>query len=566
MNAFRTKTVEQSIQDTEEPGHKLRRSLSALDLVVFGVGVVIGTGIFVLTGKAAGTTAGPAVAISFVVAGLVCGLAAMCYAELASTVPVAGCAYTFSYATLGELVAWIIGWDLILELALGRARSWPAGRTTSSTSWTSSASPCLVGLQRRRRLRGAAHSSRAAVIVLLLTGVICLGIKVSARVNVVIIDIKVAIVLLVIIAGLFFINVGQLSPFIPPSPAPGRRRLHAGGSSRCCRIIGFGAGSFGVAGIFTAAALVFFAFIGFDIVATAAEETRNPQRDMPRGILGSLAICTTLYVAVSLVHHRHGAVRQDRGGGAARRRASGRVGADAIATIISVGALAGLTTVMMILLLGQSRVFFAMSRDRLLPPFFSAVSPRFGTPIRATVVTGVVVAIVAALIPLSRARRDGQRRHAVRLRPRGDRRHPAAQQPSRPAAVVPGAVDAVAADPVGAGHDLPDAQPARRSPGCGSSSGCSSGWSSTSCTARAAAACSRVQARPRPAPEAGGPTSRSSLRSGSAAMTATGAEGSTITPAARSPASHLSPRGGSLPSPPTRAAAGLRRRRAEPRL
>ncbi len=400
MNTFRTKTVEQSIQDTEEPTHQLRRSLSALDLIVFGVGVIIGTGIFVLTGKAAGTQAGPAVAISFVIAGFVCGLAALCYAELASTVPVAGSAYTFSYATLGELVAWIIGWDLILELALG-ASTVAVGWSTYFVDLANEygiALPSWAYNSPQTQGRGIQHNLVAAIIVLLLTAVICLGIKVSARVNAVVVAIKLTIVLLVIVAGLFYVRAANYSPFIPPSGSKGTDAPAAAPS--LLQDWGFGVGSFGVAGIFTAAALVFFAFIGFDIVATAAEETRNPQRDMPRGILGSLVICTTLYVAVSLVVT--GMVHFDKlEVNAPLASAFRSVGADTIATIISWGALAGLTTVMMILLLGQSRIFFAMSRDRLLPPFFSIVSPRFGTPIRATVVTGVVVAVVASLIPLS---------------------------------------------------------------------------------------------------------------------------------------------------------------------
>jgi APA family basic amino acid/polyamine antiporter len=388
----RTKPVEQSIQDTDEPGHTLRRELSALDLTVFGVGVVIGTGIFVLTGEAAGVEAGPAVALSFVVAGIACALAALCYAEFASTVPVAGSAYTFSYATLGELVAWIIGWDLILELALGAA--------TVASGWSTYFADLAgqAGITLPESVYSDGHNLVAAVIVLALTGVICLGINVSARVNAVIVTIKVAIVLLVIVAGLFFVKAANYSPFVPAAgsagadaPKPDPSLLQDLGLSP--------GGPFGVVGIFTAAALVFFAFIGFDIVATAAEETKRPQRDMPRGILGSLAICTTLYVAVSLVVT--GMVRYDKlSVDAPLAEAFRSVGKPAIATIISVGALAGLTTVMMILMIGQSRVFFAMARDRLLPPAFSTVNPRTGTPVRTTVTTGVVIAVMAALLPL----------------------------------------------------------------------------------------------------------------------------------------------------------------------
>jgi len=377
--AFRVKTVEQSIADTTEPGHQLKKSLGALQLTVFGVGVVIGTGIFVLTGKAAGVQAGPAVALSFVFAGIGCALAALCYAEFASTVPVAGSAYTFSYASLGELVAWIIGWDLILELALGAS--------TVAVGWSTYFADVLsqAGITIPAAIYGDGHNLVAALIVLVITGVLCLGIRVSAQVNLVAVVVKVAIVLLVIVAGLFYVKTANYSPFIPPSGSPGAQGATSAPS--LLQDLGFAPGSFGISGIFTGAALVFFAFIGFDIVATAAEETKDPQRDMPRGIFGSLAICTALYVAVSLVIT--GMVKYtDISVTAPLAEAFRSVGQNGIATLISVGALIGLTTVMMVLMLGQSRVFFAMSRDRLLPPMFAAVSERTGTPVRTTLVTG----------------------------------------------------------------------------------------------------------------------------------------------------------------------------------
>jgi basic amino acid/polyamine antiporter, APA family len=392
MNLWRRKTIEQSIADTEEPTHQLRKRLGPIDLTVFGVGVVIGTGIFVLTGKAAGVQAGPAVALSFVFAGFACALAALCYAEFASTVPVAGSAYTFSYASLGELVAWIIGWDLILELALGAS--------TVAVGWSTYFADVMkqLGVTIPDWAYGNGHNLIAAAIVLILTGVICLGIKVSSQVNIVIVTIKIAVVLFVIVAGLFYIKAGNYSPFIPPAGSP-----PAGGAQSTPSLLqdlGFAPGSFGVTGVFTGAALVFFAFIGFDIVATAAEETRNPQRDMAIGIFGSLGICTALYVAVSLVVTgmvKYTSIKIN----APLAEAFRSVGKPAFATVISVGALLGLTTVMMILLLGQSRVFFAMSRDRLLPPGFSTVSERFGTPIRTTITTGVAVAVISTFVPLS---------------------------------------------------------------------------------------------------------------------------------------------------------------------
>ncbi|MFJ5801890.1 amino acid permease [Streptomyces decoyicus] len=388
---FRTKTVEQSILDTEEPEHTLRKSLSVLDLTVFGVGVVIGTGIFVLTGKIAKEQAGPSVALSFVVAGVVCALAALCYAEFASTVPVAGSAYTFSYASLGELPAWIIGWDLVLELALGCA--------VVAVGWSGYIRSLLdsAGLHLPVGLSGT-HEGHfgfdllATILVLVLTGILVLGMKLSSRVTAVVVGIKVTVVLLVIIAGAFLINGANYEPFIPPS-----RPSETGGGLAAPLsqlIFGFSPSHFGTMGIFAAAAVVFFAFIGFDIVATAAEETRHPQRDVPRGILGSLAICTVLYVAVSVVvtgMQKYSKLSTD----APLADAFKDLGKPFFAGVISFGAAVGLTSVCMILLLGQSRVFFAMSRDGLLPRIFSRAHPRFGTPYRSTIVLGVVVAVVA---------------------------------------------------------------------------------------------------------------------------------------------------------------------------
>jgi APA family basic amino acid/polyamine antiporter len=395
MSVLRTKPVEQSIRDTQEPEHRLRKELSALDLTVFGVGVVIGTGIFVLTGVAAKTAAGPAVALSFVIAGIACALAALCYAEFASTVPVAGSAYTFSYATLGELVAWIIGWDLILEFVIGAA--------VVAVGWSQYLAVLLdtLGLELPTAIASSedgAFNLPAVLIVLALTGVLVAGIKISSRVNQVVVTIKVAVVLFVIVAGAFFIDRANYSPFVPPAePAPDTSGLNA---TLVEAVFGQAPANFGLSGIFAAAALVFFAYIGFDIVATTAEETRNPQRDLPRGIIGSLLICTALYVAVSLVvvGMRNYTDLDTAAPLAAAFRA---VGQPFFADLITVGALAGLTTVMMILMLGQSRVAFAMSRDGLLPRPLSIVHPRFGTPYRITIIVGVVVAILAGVIPLA---------------------------------------------------------------------------------------------------------------------------------------------------------------------
>jgi APA family basic amino acid/polyamine antiporter len=404
---WRTKSVEQSIQDTDEPGHKLKRSLTAWDLTVFGVAVVIGAGIFTLTARVAATTAGPAVSISFVIAAIACGLAAMCYAEFASTVPVAGSAYTFSYATLGELVAWIIGWDLVLELALGASvvsKGWSLYLGNLFTQFGGS-------LETTIDLGPINLDWGAVLIVAAITWILVLGTKLSARANLVITGIKVAVVLLVIIVGFFYFNASNLSPFIPPTePAPG-----GGGDTGLEQPLlqlftGAEPSSFGVFGILAAASLVFFAFIGFDVVATAAEETNNPKRDLPRGIFGSLAIVTVLYVLVTIVltamvpYNQLGPLQEDGtydGDSATLATAFTAVGVDWAADVIAIGALAGLTTVVLVLMLGQSRIIFAMSRDGLLPRGLASVDEKRGTPAKITIGVGVAVALIAGFSDIS---------------------------------------------------------------------------------------------------------------------------------------------------------------------
>jgi len=394
---FRTKNVEQSIRDTDEPEHALKKSLTALDLTVFGVGVIIGTGIFVLTGKVAKENAGPSTALAFVAAGVVCALAALCYAEFASTVPVAGSAYTFSYASLGELPAWIIGWDLVLEFALGTAVvavGWSGYIRSLMDNAGWHMPEALAG---RDGAEGFGFDILAAALVVVLTGILVLGMKLSARVTQVVVAIKVTVVLIVIIAGAFLVKGSNYDPFIPKA-----QTVEASGSLQAPLIqvmFGWAPSNFGVMGIFTAASVVFFAFIGFDIVATAAEETKNPQRDMPRGILGSLLICTTLYVLVSIVvtgMQHYSKLSID----APLADAFKSTGHPFYAGVISFGAAVGLTTVCLILLLGQTRVFFAMSRDGLLPRFFSKVHPRFKTPYRPTILLGGIIAIVAGFTSL----------------------------------------------------------------------------------------------------------------------------------------------------------------------
>jgi APA family basic amino acid/polyamine antiporter len=389
VSIFRTKPVEQSIRETDEPEHRLRRDLTAVDLAAFGIGVIVGTGIFVLTGQQAAVNAGPAIVISFVIAGIVCALAAMCYAEFASTVPVAGSAYTFAYATLGEFVAWIIGWDLCLELALGAAvvsRGWSAylARLFDLPPW-------LAGDK-------AVPDWGAIFIVLALGVVMVVGMKMSSRLTKVLVAIKLAVILFVIGFGVFFIKAANYHPFIPP-PVPAEKV--SGGEAPLFQVLaGVTPQHFGWFGVLAAAAIVFFAYIGFDVVATTAEETRNPQRDMPRGIIGSLAVCAVLYVAVSAVVT--GMTKYTNlNTGAPLARAFDEVGQGWAASLISLGAICGITTVILVLMLGQTRVFFAMSRDGLLPPAVAKVHPRFGTPWVITIITCVVVAVLAGFIPLS---------------------------------------------------------------------------------------------------------------------------------------------------------------------
>ncbi|WGX94534.1 amino acid permease [Nocardioides sp. L-11A] len=399
MSLFRIKTVEQSIADTDEPDHRLRKDLSALDLTVFGVGVIIGAGIFVLTGTVAASNAGPALALSFVIAAVACGLAALCYAELASTVPVAGSAYTFSYATLGELIAWIIGWDLVLEFTVGAA--------ALSTGFSAYLQEVLdiVGVTLPAQISSAATGVvdlPAVVIALLVTFLLIRGTKFSSRFNQFVVALKLVVVAAVIVVGIAHIDVSNWTPFIPDAqPAP-----ESGGGFAdvplITSLLGLEPAVFGIAGVISGAAIVFFAFIGFDIVATTAEETKNPQRDVPIGILGSLAIVTVLYAAVSLVVTGLRSYQDiDPDSAAPLADAFQASGVDWMPDLISVGACIGLVVVAMILMLGQSRVGFAMARDGLLPRSLAKVHPTWGTPYRITILTGVAVAALAGLVDLS---------------------------------------------------------------------------------------------------------------------------------------------------------------------
>ena len=382
--------------------HSLRRVLGPLELSSLGVGAIIGTGIFVLVGVAAHDRTGPALMLSFVVAGLTCVFAALCYAEFASMVPVAGSAYTYAYATLGELLAWIIGWDLILEYAVASS--------TVAHGWSHYFQDLLrfFGIQLphiftnapfdfdpntgQLVLTGTWFDLPAIVITALVTVVLVKGIKESATFNTAIVIVKIAIVLFVIVVGARYVNPANWTPFAPFG---------------LTGISFFGHTLFGQTGpggepvgMLAGAAIVFFAYIGFDSVSTHAEEARNPSRDVPIGIIVSLVLCTVLYIAVAAV--LTGMVRYDAINiNAPVSDAFGQVGLPWAQLLIAIGAVAGITSVLLVMMLSQPRVFLAMARDGLLPPaFFGAIHPRFRTPWKSTILTGVGVATMAALLPL----------------------------------------------------------------------------------------------------------------------------------------------------------------------
>ena len=394
-NRWRTKSVEQSIADTDEPDTRLRKELTWLDLVVFGVAVVIGAGIFTVTASTTGDITGPAIWISFVIAAFTCALAALCYAEFASTLPVAGSAYTFSYATFGEFLAWIIGWNLLLELAIGAA--------VVAKGWSSYLGN-VFGFAGGTTQLGSIDMDWGALLIV--TGVavlIGLGTKLSSRFSTVVTGIKVSVVLLVVVVGAFYIKASNYSPFIP-KPEAGHE---ASGVNQSVLSLLTGAHSshYGWYGVLAGASIVFFAFIGFDIVATMAEETKRPQRDVPRGILASLAIVTVLYVAVSVVlsgmvpYTKLKTVPGHKPANLATAFTAN--GIHWASKIIAIGALAGLTTVVMVLMLGQCRVLFAMARDGLLPRQLAKTGRR-GTPVRITVLVAVVVAATASVFPIAK--------------------------------------------------------------------------------------------------------------------------------------------------------------------
>ena len=390
---FRTKSVDDVLRGGDvaaaEGVPQLQRRLGPVDLMAFGIGIVIGTGIFTLTGIEAKEHAGPAVVVSFLLAGLVSALAALCYAELASSAPAAGSAYTYAYATIGELAAWIIGWDLVLEFALGAAvvaRGWSAYLQN------------LFGLPTTLFGEDAPVNVGAVVLVLVLTAVAVVGVRQSARVTAVLVAVKVAICLFIIVAGVFFVRRDNLTPFVPPAePAEAESGL---AQPLVQAAFGLEPSAFGLAGVLPAAAVVFFAYTGFEAVANLGEETRKPARDLPLGLLGTLVIATLLYAGVSFVVTGMVDYRElDEGAPIAA--AFDAVGAGWASILVSIAAVAGLTSVTLVDLIAMPRIAYAMARDGLLPKWAGALHPRFGTPARTTVLFGGLVAVLAGLAPLT---------------------------------------------------------------------------------------------------------------------------------------------------------------------
>jgi APA family basic amino acid/polyamine antiporter len=393
MNLTATKSIKLLREEADAQGEgSLKRTLTALNLTTLGIGAIVGAGIFVITGNAAALYAGPAVAISFVLAGIACGFAGLCYAEMAAAVPVAGSAYTYAYATMGELVAWIIGWDLVLEYAMGASTvsvGWsgyfvsllhgfgvnlPPALTTA-TSRLCEAVDVAKGCPHTGLVFSASVNVPAIFIALFATAVLVVGIRESASVNNVIVIVKLGILALFVFFGVQCIDRANYAEFIPPQ--------------------------FGWGGIARAGGQIFFAYIGFDAVSTAAQEAKNPQRDMPRGILASLGICTALYIVVSLV--LTGIVNYT------KLNVSHPVGyaVEQVAKlhwmvpIVDLGAVAGLASVIIVMLLGQSRVFYSMSRDGLLPPWVGKINPKTRTPVLTQVAVGVFAAVFGGMFPIA---------------------------------------------------------------------------------------------------------------------------------------------------------------------
>ena len=387
MSLFATKSVDSIMAEAEGGKHQLRRSLGPINLMALGVGAIIGAGLFSLTGLAASKAAGPAVALSMVVAGIGCAFAGLCYSEFSCMIPVAGSAYTYAYATMGEYLAWIIGWDLVLEYAVGAA--------TVSISWSGyvysllkdfgitiptaiAAGPLGMKLPDGSTLRGY-FNLPAVVIIILITMLLIAGIRESTRTNGIVVAIKLTVVLVFIALGWSYIHPANYTPFIPRNTGT--------------------FGEFGISGIMFGAGIIFFAYIGFDAVSTAAQEARNPQKDMPIGIIGSLVICTVLYILFSIV--LTGILPYTRLGGTAPvADAVNETGIRWLMLAIKFGIICGYTSVMLVMLLGQSRVFLSMSRDGLVPAVFSQIHERFRTPWRSNILFCFFVAPFSAFLSL----------------------------------------------------------------------------------------------------------------------------------------------------------------------
>ncbi|MCI1857225.1 MAG: amino acid permease [Sporolactobacillus sp.] len=374
MNSiFRRKPVGMLIDETKGK-QGLKKALGAFDLTMLGIGCIIGTGIFVLTGVAAAKYSGPALVLSFVLAGLACCFAALCYSEFAAMIPVAGSAYTYGYAGLGEIWGWIIGWDLILEYAVGIA--------TVAIGWSGYMVNLLnnIGIHLPKAITTSPFEHGVInVPAMLIIGLIALllisGVRNTSGVNGVIVVIKVVVVLLFILLAFSHVNPANWHPFMP----------------------------FGFNGVVSGAAVVFFSYIGFDAVSTAAEETRNPQKDMPKGIIASLLICTVLYIIVSAILTgilKYTAYATPVGSAAPVAYALDQIGIHWGAALVSVGAICGITSVCLVLMYGQSRIFFAMARDGLMPKIFGSVDPKHQTPALSTTIVAVVCAITAGIFPI----------------------------------------------------------------------------------------------------------------------------------------------------------------------
>lgn len=439
MSLFLKKSIDKLINEGNEVGHEtLNRSLTRMNLILLGIGAIIGAGIFVLTGAAASEYAGPAVVLSFIVAGLACTFAGLCYAEFSSMIPIAGSAYTYSYATLGELIAWIIGWDLILEYLFGAATvavGWSGyvvsllndfGITIPGELCNSTGSKVVLITNDLASKSGGMLTSGwkildekfgtlltslsvdpaslqhatgiinlpAVLVTLAVTYLLYRGTEESAKFNNIIVYIKVAVILAFILFGISYINFDNLTPFIVPNPN------EFGPFDKAHPELG-GFGHFGITGVLRAAGVIFFAYIGFDAVSTAAQEAKNPQKDMPWGILGSLAICTLIYIAVGFV--MTGIVKYDQLNVSAPIAVAINAAGDGLAWLkypIKIGAIAGLSSVVLVMLMAQPRVFFSMSKDGLLPPSFSKVHKKYKTPYIPTIICGIIASIVAGVLPI----------------------------------------------------------------------------------------------------------------------------------------------------------------------